>query len=62
MPLVQIVLVLIIVGVVLWLINQYIPMAASIKSILNAVVVIAVLIWLLNAFGLLSSSPKFHLG
>ncbi len=62
MPLVQVVLLLIIVGVVLWLINQYIPMAASIKSILNAVVVIAVIIWLLNVFGLLSSSPKFHLG
>jgi hypothetical protein len=62
MPLVQIVLLLIIVGVVLWLINQYIPMAASIKSILNAVVVIAVIIWLLNVFGLLSNAPKFHLG
>lgn len=62
MPLIQIVLLLIIVGVILWLINQYIPMAAPIKSILNAVVVIAVIIWLLNVFGLLSSSPKFHLG
>lgn len=62
MPLIQIVLLLIIVGVVLWLINQYIPMAASIKSILNAVVVIAVIIWLLNVFGLLSNGPKLHLG
>jgi vacuolar-type H+-ATPase subunit I/STV1 len=62
MPLIQIVLLLIIVGVILWLINQYIPMAASIKSILNAVVVIAVIVWLLNVFGLLSSSTKFHLG
>ena len=62
MPLIQIVLLLIIVGVVLWLINQYIPMAASIKSILNAVVVIAVIIWLLNVFGLLTSGPKLHLG
>jgi hypothetical protein len=62
MPLVQIVLLLIVVGVLLWLINQYIPMAASIKSILNAVVVIAVIIWLLNVFGLLSGTPKFHLG
>ncbi len=62
MPLIQIVLLLIIVGVVLWLINQYIPMAASIKSILNAVVVIAVIIWLLNVFGILSANPKFHLG
>jgi len=62
MPLVQIVLVLIIVGVVLWLINHYIPMASSIKSILNAVVVIAVIIWLLNVFGLLSGNPKLHIG
>jgi hypothetical protein len=62
MPLIQIVLLLIIVGVVLWLINQYVPMAASIKSILNAVVVIAVIVWLLNVFGLLSTNPKFHLG
>jgi hypothetical protein len=43
MPLIQIVLLLIVVGVILWLINQYIPMATSIKSILNAVVVIAVI-------------------
>lgn len=62
MPLVQVLVLLIVVGVVLFLINQYIPMAASIKSILNAVVVIAVLIWLLNVFGFLSSSPKFHIG
>jgi hypothetical protein len=62
MPLIQIVLLLIIVGVVLWLINQYVPMAASIKSILNAVVVIAVIVWLLNVFGLLSTTPKLHIG
>ena len=62
MPLIQIVLLLIIVGVVLWLINQYVPMAASIKSILNAVVVVAAIIWLLNVFGLLSTNPKIHLG
>jgi hypothetical protein len=62
MPFIQIVLLLIIVGVVLWLINQYVPMAASIKSILNAVVVVAVIIWLLNVFGLLSTNPKIHLG
>jgi hypothetical protein len=62
MPLIQIVLLLIIVGVVLWLINQYVPMAASIKSILNAVVVVAVIIWLLNVFGLLSTSHQIHLG
>jgi hypothetical protein len=62
MPLVQVIVLLIIVGVVLFLINQYIPMAASIKSILNAVVVIAVIIWLLNVFGLLSSNARIHIG
>jgi hypothetical protein len=62
MPLIQIILVLIVVGMVLWLINQYVPMAASIKSILNAVVVIAVIVWLLNIFGFLSTSPRLHLG
>jgi hypothetical protein len=62
MPLIQIVLLLIVVGVILWLINQYIPMAASIKSILNAVVVIAVIIWLLNIFGILSNTGRVHIG
>ncbi len=62
MPLVQVVLLLIVIGVVLWLINQYVPMAASIKSILNAVVVIAVIVWLLNVFGLLSTSSTLHVG
>ncbi len=52
MPLVNIVIVLIIVGVLLWLINQFIPMAASIKTILNVVVVVAVVVWLLQATGL----------
>jgi len=62
MPLVQIVLLLIVVGVILWLINQFIPMAGSIKSILNAVVVIAVIIWLLNVFGILSNTGRVHIG
>ena len=55
MPLVHVVIVLIVVGVLLWLINRFIPMAGSIKSILNAVVVIAVVLWLLNVFGILGS-------
>jgi predicted membrane protein len=52
MPLVSLILTLIIVGMVLWLINNYIPMAGSIKTILNVVVVIVVCVWVLNAFGL----------
>jgi hypothetical protein len=55
MPLIHIVLVLIVVGVLLWLINSFIPMDSKIKSILNIVVVIAVVIWLLQAFGILGS-------
>jgi uncharacterized membrane protein len=50
MPLINVVLVLIVVGVLLWLINTYIPMEGSIKKILNAVVVIAVVIWILSLF------------
>lgn len=55
MPIITIIIVLIVVGVVLYLINNYIPMDGKIKSILNVVVVICVIIWLLKAFGLLSS-------
>jgi hypothetical protein len=55
MPLLTILLVLIVVGVLLWLINSYIPMDGKIKNILNIVVVIAVVLWLLKAFGLLDN-------
>ena len=62
MPLIHVVVVLIVVGVVLWLINRFIPMAGSIKSILNAVVVIAVVLWLLNVFGVLGSLSSIRVG
>jgi hypothetical protein len=62
MPLVQVVLVLIVVGVLLWLINRFIPMQETIKSILNGVVVIAVVLWLLNIFGLFQSLSRIHVG
>ena len=62
MALINVVIVLIVVGVLLWLVNRYIPMASSIKSILNAVVVIAVVIWLLKVFGLWSSITNIHVG
>ena len=52
MPLINIVIALIVVGVALWLINNFIPMAGSIKSILNIVVVVAVAIWVLKAVGM----------
>ena len=62
MPLIQVVVALIVVGVLLWLVNRFIPMAGSIKSILNAVVVIAVVLWLLNVFGLFSQLSTIHVG
>jgi hypothetical protein len=61
MPLIQVVVVLIVVGVLLWLVNRFIPMASSIKTILNVVVVIAVILWLLYAFGLMHSLSSIHL-
>ena len=60
MPLVNIVVVLIVVGVLLWLVNSFIPMAGSIKKILNVVVVIAVVLWLLNVFGVLNSLSRLR--
>jgi hypothetical protein len=55
MSLLNIVIVLIVIGVLLWLVNTYIPMDGKIKNILNVVVVIAVVLWLLQAFGVLGS-------
>ncbi len=55
-------MVLVVVGVLLWLVNRFIPMEGTIKSILNAVVVIATVVWLLNIFGLLHSLSRIHVG
>jgi hypothetical protein len=60
MPLINIVLVLIIVGMGLWLINSFVPMAGSIKTILNAVVVVFVCVWLLKIFGLWSQIVDYR--
>ena len=57
MPLINLVILLIVIGVLLWLANTYIPMAAPIKTILNIVVVVVVCIWLLQLIGLFSSTP-----
>ena len=62
MPLIHVVVVLIVVGVILGLINRFIPMAGSIKSILNAVVVIAVILWLLSVFGVLGHLSTIRVG
>ena len=62
MPLVNLVLALIVVGVALWLINNYIPMASSIKTILNVVVVVAVAIWVLQAVGMWGRITNYKVG
>jgi hypothetical protein len=62
MPLLQLVMVLVVVGVLLWLVNNFIPMQGTIKSILNAVVVIGVVLWLLNVLGLFHSFSNIRIG
>ena len=62
MPLIHLVLVLVVVGVVLWVINNYIPMQSTIKQILNAVVVIVVVLWLLSVFGLIGDISRIRIG
>lgn len=64
MSLISLLAILIVVGILLWLVNNFIPMDGKIKSILNAVVVICVVLWLLSAFGILQQFdgvqiPKF---
>ncbi len=60
MTLANIVVVLVVVGLVLWLINTYIPMVASIKSLINIVVFVVVLVWLLQGFGVIGNIPGVH--
>jgi len=62
MPLIHIVVVLIVVGVLLWLINNFIPMQSTIKSLLNGVVVIVVVLWLLQIFGVFAMFSHTRVG
>lgn len=62
MPLINLVIVLVVIGVILWVINNYIPMDGKIKSILNIVVVIIVVLWLLSAFGVIGSLSAIRIG
>lgn len=62
MDLIQLIVVLVVVGVLLWMVNAYIPMDGKIKQILNIVVVIAVVLWLLQVFGLLGSMHSINVG
>ena len=59
---IQLVLVLVVVGVILWVINSYIPMQSTIKKILNVVVGIVVIIWLLSVFGLIGNLSTIRIG
>ena len=61
MPLIQIVVVLVVVGLLLWLLNTYIPLQPPFKTIINVVVLIFVVLWLLNLFfGILGTNPRLH--
>ena len=62
MPLIQLVIVLVVVGVILWVINSYIPMQSTIKKILNVVVIIAVILWLLSVFGVIGNLSTIRIG
>jgi hypothetical protein len=62
MPLVHLIIILVVVGVLLWLVNNYIPMDWRIKRILNVVVVIAVIIWLLSVFGVIGPLSGLRVG
>jgi hypothetical protein len=62
MPLVNLIIILVVVGVILYLVNNYIPMDSKIKSILNIVVVIVVILWLLSVFGVIGSISGLRVG
>ncbi|MBN1131047.1 MAG: hypothetical protein JXA71_18810 [Chitinispirillaceae bacterium] len=62
MSILSVLITLIVVGVILWLVNSYIPMDGKIKKILNVVVVILVILWLLNGFGVFGSMSNMHIG
>lgn len=62
MPLINLLIILIVVGVLLWLVNTYIPMDHKIKSILNIVIVVVIVLWLLQAFGVLGPLDSIRIG
>jgi len=62
MPLTTVIVTIVAVGVVLWLVNRFIPMQSQIKSILNGLVVIVLVLWLGNLYGLFDQLKGFHVG
>ncbi|MFZ0256480.1 MAG: Thivi_2564 family membrane protein [Gammaproteobacteria bacterium] len=62
MPLLQLIIVLVVLGVILWAVNSYIPMDATIKKILNVVIILVAVLFILSAFGILGSMSGIRLG
>jgi hypothetical protein len=62
MSLISVLITLVIIGILLWLVNNYIPMDGKIKRILNIVVIIVTVLWLLSAFGVLGSMEHIRVG
>jgi hypothetical protein len=62
MPLIQLVIILVVIGVILWVINRFIPMQHTIKTILNVVVIIVVIVWLLSVFGFIGNLSSIRVG
>jgi len=62
MPLINLIIILVVVGVLLWLVNTHIPMDAKIKKIINIVVIIIVVIWLLSVFGIIGPISGIRIG
>lgn len=60
MSLVAIIIALIVAGVLLWLVNTYIPMDGNVKKVINVVAIVVIILWLLNVFGLLDEVKKIH--
>ena len=62
MPIISLIVILVVIGVLMWIVNTYIPMQEPIKKIMNIVVVIAVVLWLLSVFGVLGNISTIHVG
>lgn len=62
MPLTTVIITIVAIGVLMWLVNRFIPMQGQIKSILNGVVVIVLVLWIANLYGLFSHLSQFHVG
>jgi len=62
MPLLHLILILVVIGVILWVVNRYIPMQSTVKRILNVVVIVCVIIWLLSVFGVIGNISALRVG